>query len=431
MFIRHALLLFVRTGFIIIERNDFMSSESARPRILVTGASIAGPALAWGLHKAGFDVEILERSPGQREAGQNIDIRGLGREVIRRMGIEKRVTDNLTGEEGTRYVDVNGRAYAAFPREEGQDGPTAELEILRGKFADLLVDLVSVDVPIRYGDFITAVQQDDTGVDVTLDGGSQERYDLVLVAEGRSSRTRRILFADETEYRDKGVTITYGTLERRETDTRWWEWYTAVGGRVASIRPDNVGTMRASLSFESEPMGFENLPVDIQLTILRERFRGAGWQTDRILDGFTAQPEEFYTQRMEQVVVSTWSKGRVALVGDAAWGSGPTGMGTTLSLVGAHILAGELAKILTDASDSPANAFARYEGLLRGYADSAQGLPPGGARLLHPSTAAGVAIIHGVHRLVSARPVRGLAQKALLTSARNVPELAEYAFLRG
>jgi 2-polyprenyl-6-methoxyphenol hydroxylase-like FAD-dependent oxidoreductase len=407
------------------------SAQSRAPRVLVTGASIAGPALAWGLHRAGFEVTVLERSPGQREAGQNIDIRGLGREVVRRMGIEGLVNDNLTGEEGTRYVDGSGRAYARFPREEGQDGPTAELEILRGKFADLLVNQIRDDVDIRYGDFVTAVQQDDAGVDVQLDGGSQERYDLLLVAEGRSSRTRRLLFGDQTEYRDHGVSITYGTIDRRDTDADWWEWYTAVGGRVASIRPDNVGTMRASMSFESEPMGFESLPVESQLTVLRERFRGAGWQTERILDGFTAQPDEFYTQRMEQVVVSSWSKGRVALIGDAAWGSGPTGMGTTLSLVGAHILAGELARTLSgDASDRPAAAFGRYEGLMRGYADSAQGLPPGGARLLHPSTATGVALIRGLHRVVSAKPVQGIAQKFFLTSARNVPELAEYPFLR-
>ncbi len=186
---------------------DSATTRSRAPRVLVTGASIAGPALAWGLHKAGFQVQILERSPGQREAGQNIDIRGLGREVLRRMGIEDQVRDNLTGEEGTRYVDQAGRAYAQIPREEGQDGPTAELEILRGAFAELLVKLVPAEVPIRYGDFITAVQQDDSGVDVTLDGGAQERYDLVLVAEGRSSRTRRLLFADETEYRDHGVSI--------------------------------------------------------------------------------------------------------------------------------------------------------------------------------------------------------------------------------
>ncbi|WP_282818952.1 FAD-dependent monooxygenase [Curtobacterium flaccumfaciens] len=407
-----------------------------RPRVLITGASIAGPALAWGLDRSGFDVTLLERSPEQRTTGQNIDVRGLGREVLERMGLRDTVMQHLTGEAGTRYVDEHGTPYATFPKTEGQDGPTAEIEILRGTFAGILVDALPDTIDRRYGDFIVGAEQDGTGVNVRYDSGAPERFDLVVVAEGRSSRTRRILFADETEYRDHGVSIAYGTLDRIGSDTDHWDWYTAPRGRVASIRPDNEGTIRASVSFESEPMGFEQLPVDVQLRILRERFRGAGWQTERILDGFSERSDEFYTQRMEQVVVSRWSKGRITLLGDAAWGSGPTGMGTTLSLVGAHILAGELARTIepavgADHGYSIPDAFARYEEMLRGYADSAQGLPRGGARLLHPSSKAGVRAVRAALRVASLGPVRGFAQKYLLTSEKHVPVLPHYPTLQG
>ncbi|MCS6587616.1 FAD-dependent monooxygenase [Curtobacterium flaccumfaciens] len=407
-----------------------------RPRVLITGASIAGPALAWGLDRSGFDVTLLERSPEQRTTGQNIDVRGLGREVLERMGLRDTVMQHLTGEAGTRYVDEHGTPYATFPKTEGPDGPTAEIEILRGTFAGILVDALPDTIDRRYGDFVVGAEQDGTGVNVRYDSGAPERFDLVVVAEGRSSRTRRILFADETEYRDHGVSIAYGTLDRIGSDTDHWDWYTAPRGRVASIRPDNEGTIRASVSFESEPMGFEQLPVDVQLRILRERFRGAGWQTERILDGFSERSDEFYTQRMEQVVVSRWSKGRIALLGDAAWGSGPTGMGTTLSLVGAHILAGELARTIepavgADHGYSIPDAFARYEEMLRGYADSAQGLPRGGARLLHPSSKAGVRAVRAALRVASLGPVRGFAQKYLLTSEKHVPVLPHYPTLQG
>jgi 2-polyprenyl-6-methoxyphenol hydroxylase-like FAD-dependent oxidoreductase len=409
-----------------------------RPRVLVTGASVAGPTLAWGLDRSGFDVTLLERSPEQRTTGQNIDVRGLGRDVLQRMGLRDTVMQHLTGEAGTRYVDDRGTPYATFPKTEGQDGPTAEIEILRGTFAGILVDALPDSVERRYGDFITGAEQDGTGVQVRYDSGAPERFDLVVVAEGRSSRTRRILFADETEYRDFGVSITYGTIDRIAGDTDHWDWYTAPRGRVASIRPDNEGTIRASMSFESEPMGFEQLPVDVQLRILRERFRGAGWQTKRILDGFAARPDEFYTQRMEQVVVSRWSKGRIALLGDAAWGSGPTGMGTTLSLVGAHVLAGELARTIEPGARtgpgtgvSVPEAFGRYEDLLRGYADSAQGLPRGGARLLHPSSRAGVRAMRAAFQVASLGPVRRFAQQYLLTSEKHVPVLPHYPTLQG
>jgi 2-polyprenyl-6-methoxyphenol hydroxylase-like FAD-dependent oxidoreductase len=406
-----------------------------RPRVLITGASIAGPALAWGLDRSGFAVTLLERSPEQRTTGQNIDVRGLGREILERMGLRDTVMQHFTGEAGTRYVDEHGTPYATFPKTEGQDGPTAEIEILRGTFAGILVDALPDTIDRRYGDFIAGAEQDGAGVNVRYDSGAPERFDLVVVAEGRSSRTRRILFADETEYRDFGVSITYGTIDRISSDTDHWDWYTAPRGRVASIRPDNEGTIRASMSFESEPMGFEQLPVDVQLRILRERFRGAGWQTERILDGFSGRSDEFYTQRMEQVVVSRWSKGRIALLGDAAWGSGPTGMGTTLSLVGAHILAGELARTIEPAAGadheySIPHAFARYEEMLRGYADSAQGLPRGGARLLHPSSKAGVRAVRAALRVASLGPVRGFAQKYLLTSEKHVPFLPHYPTLQ-
>ena len=359
-------------------------------------------------------------------------MRGLGRQVLERMGVLDRVLENLTGEDGTRFVGADGRAYAVFPRVEGEDGPTASIEILRGRLAGILVDLVPPSVELRYGDFVTAVEQDADGVDLAFDSGRRERFDLLLVAEGRSSRTRRAAFADDTELRDFGVTITYGTIDRRAGDGDSWDWYTGTRGRVASIRPDDEGTLRASLSFESEPMGFEALPVEAQLPMLRERFRGAGWQAERILDGFAARPDEFYTQRMEQVVMSRWSRGRVALVGDAAWGSGPTGMGTTLSLVGAHVLAGELAATLErdGARGVPGRAFARYEHIMRGYADSAQGLPRGGARLMHPSSTAGLRAVQAMHRVAASRPVKKVFQARFLTSEKDVPVLADYPVLR-
>lgn len=399
----------------------------SRPRVLVTGASVAGPTLAWGLTRAGFDVTLLERSAQQRQTGQNIDVRGIGKEVLDRLGVRSTVMQHLTGEQGTRYVERDGRPYAEFPKSTTGDGPTAEIEILRGRFAQILVDLVPGSVDLRYGDFITDVHQTADAADVTFDSGATERFDLVIVAEGRSSRTRRILFAEETELRDFGVSITYGTIDRTPADTEYWDWYTGTRGRVASIRPDNEGTIRASMSFESEPMGFETLPVEAQLHILRARFRDAGWQTERILDGFDARRDEFYVQRMEQVVVSRWSKGRVVLVGDAAWGSGPTGMGTTLALAGGYILAGELGRTITGPA-THRDAFARYEQLLRRYADSAQGLPAGGARLLHPSSRLGRAGIQALHRVTSAGPVQRFTENHL-TSEKHVPALPTYPAL--
>ncbi len=402
-----------------------------RPRVLVTGGSIAGPALAWGLCRAGWEPVVLERSASRRDAGQNIDIRGLGHEVLRRMGMGDLVRADLTGEVGTRFVDGAGRVHAEIPRVEGRDGPTAELEILRGRLAAILLGQIEDDVEVRYGDFVTGVDQDGSGVEVSTDAGRQERFDLLLIAEGRSSRTRGLLFGPETRYDDKGLNLTYGTIDRRPGDDDWWTWMNATEGRVVMIRPDNLGTLRAALSFTSVAFGFETLPRASQLHILRERFAMLGWRTGRVLDGFAARPQEVYAERLAQVTVSTWSKGRVALVGDAAWGSGPTGMGTTLALVGAHVLAGELAATATEPGHDPTGAFQRYERLLRRYAETAQNMPPGMPGLMHPTTRTGLAVLRTAQRALATRPGRALTEKAFTNGHKHAPRLPAYPHLRG
>ena len=212
--------------------------NAERPTVLITGASVAGPALAWWLHRYGWAPTLLERAPGPREAGQNIDVRGAGREVARRMGIEETIRARGTGEQGTRFVDERGRTIAAFEAEPGEDGPAAELEILRGELARILVGLTA-DVPEvehLYGDHVVAIEQgegaDDAGVEVTLAGGETRRFDLLVVAEGLRSHTRDLVFGppstgasesgDGITIRDLGMYTAYGTIERTPDDDAWW-----------------------------------------------------------------------------------------------------------------------------------------------------------------------------------------------------------------
>src|SRR4051794_20612927 len=119
-------------------------------RVLVTGGSIAGPAVAWQLHRAGFTPTLLERAPEPRDAGQNVDIRGAGREVLRRTGMYERVAAAVTGETGTRFVRPDGSVYASVAVHGRPDGPTAELEILRGELSRLLLEATAGEVEHRY-----------------------------------------------------------------------------------------------------------------------------------------------------------------------------------------------------------------------------------------------------------------------------------------
>ena len=292
-------------------------------RILITGASVAGNTAAWWLGRAGFDVTVVERTPEFRDGGQNIDVRGSGRAVLRRMGLERAALDQGTGEEGTAWVEADGKIAAQFLIDDtGTDGPTAEMEILRGDLARLLYEPARAYVTYRFGDRIAGVEQDPDGVTVTFASGTVARYDAVIVAEGVGSATRELVFPGENEPRWMDLTIAYFTIPRVADDDRLWRWYNAPGGRSVSLRPDRHGTARAMLSVQQPPGGEQDWGVDRQKAWLRECFANAGWQTDRVLDGMRST-DDFYFDVLRQARMPRWSKGRVVLTGDAAWCATP------------------------------------------------------------------------------------------------------------
>lgn len=169
-------------------------------KILITGASVAGNALAWWLAKRGFDVTVVERHPHFRDGGQNIDVRGAGREVLNKMGLEQAVADNGTGETGVRFVDADDETVAQFDVDElGADGPTAELEILRGDLARILHDACGDGVTFRFDDAIEAVAEKGNGVDVSFKSVASAEFDLVVIAEGVGSATRELVFPNENK----------------------------------------------------------------------------------------------------------------------------------------------------------------------------------------------------------------------------------------
>jgi 2-polyprenyl-6-methoxyphenol hydroxylase-like FAD-dependent oxidoreductase len=366
-----------------------------KPSILVSGASIAGPAAASWLARAGWDVTVVERFDHLRDEGQNVDLRGTGREVVRRMGLEDAARSHHTNETGTVLVDSDGRAYASFPTGTEDDrsvsSPTAELEILRGQLARLLFDHSAGSTEYLFGDRITALHDDGRGVDVEFAHGAGRRFDAVVIAEGLHSRTRELLLPG-TRVHELGYFVAYATIPRTADDDRQWRMHLAGRGRVVHLRPDNVGTTRAMLSLKSDVRGLDRLDDEGVVAVLRETFGDAGWETPRILDALDDAP--LYTTQIAQVRLPAWHRGRVALLGDAAWCAGPFGTGTTNAITGAYVLAGELGAT----PDDVPGAFARYERLLRPSVDRAQAFVPGAG---HPRTARGVALLRAGLRAMS------------------------------
>lgn len=398
-------------------------------RVLISGASIAGPALAFWLHRYGVETTIVERAPALRLGGQNVDVRGAGREVARRMGLEDDVRAATTGEVGTRFVGRDGRTLAEFPAGTSDSGgATAELEILRGDLARLLVERTAEHTEYRFGDRITGLDDHGgAGVTVSFENAPEERFDLVVAADGIGSSTRRLVFGDEPEIRSLGLETSYATIPRTAADDDWWRWYSAAGGRSITLRPDPHGTLRVALSQvidrRLDRASTERRSIDEQRAHLRAVFGDAGWEAQRVLRGLD-EADDLYYEQIGQVHAPRWSSGRVGLVGDAAYCASPvSGMGTSLSLAGAYVLAGELA-----AHVDPRDGFAGYERLMRPYVTQAQQLPPGVPRVANPVSRLGVTAF-GLAVKVAATPVIGRTMGRFFTPPADAIELPEYAHL--
>jgi len=397
-------------------------------RILITGASIAGNTAALALSRLGWDITVVESAPAFRDGGQNIDVRDVGREVMRRLGLEAAALAQGTGEEGTAWVNDDGSVAAEFKTDElAEDGPTAEMEILRGDLARLLYEAVGTGARYRFGDRITAVETVDAGAaSVTFASGATERYDAVIVAEGVGSSTRELVFRGENEPRWMDLTLAYFTIARTPDDDRMWRWYHAPDGRSVSLRPDRHGTTRAMLSVQGPSDGKHEWDTEAQKQYLRETFADAGWQAPRVLAGMETAPD-FYFDALRQVRLPRWSAGPVVLTGDAAWCATPlAGIGTTLAVTGAYVLAGELAKLAHNTDGDCSAAFAAYEKAMRPAVEQGQGVPKIGPRLMNPHSWLGIRLLHGALKLASLPSIRD-ATAGLMARDLKAPDLDRYA----
>src|SRR5436190_5507681 len=341
-------------------------------RVLVSGASIAGPALAHWLHRRGAEVTVVERAPELRPGGQAVDARGVTRDVIRRMGVDAAVRAARTETAGAYTVDVDGNVLETFSADDhGGDGYIAEIEILRGDLSQVLYDDTRDGVEYVFGDRIAELTQDADGVDVAFVGGERWRFDLVVGADGLHSALRAMVFGPhERLVRHLGQVIAFYTVPNEFGLDRWLIDYRESGsGRSAGLRPIQDATRAmAMFSFPAADLDVDYRDVAAQKRLLRERMAGLGWLAPRILAHLDDTPD-FYLDQVAQVVMDRWSSGRVGLLGDAAFSSSPlSGQGTGLALVGAYLVAGELAAAGWD----PQAGFAGYEGRMRPFVEANQ-----------------------------------------------------------
>ena len=269
-------------------------------RVLVQGASIAGPALAHWLHRQGAEVTVVEQSSGLRPGGQAVDARGVAKEVIRRMGLDAAVRAARTETAGAYTVDVDGKVLETYRADDdGGDGYISEIEILRGDLSRVLHDDTRDGVEYIFGDRIAGLTQDADGVDVTFAGGARRRFDLVVGADGLHSALRAMVFGPHERFvRHLGHVMAFYTVPNEFGLDRWLIDYQESGsGRSAGLRPIQDATRAmAMFSFPAAGLDVDYRDVAAQKRLLRERMAGLGWLAPRILAHLDHSPDFYLDQ---------------------------------------------------------------------------------------------------------------------------------------
>jgi 2-polyprenyl-6-methoxyphenol hydroxylase-like FAD-dependent oxidoreductase len=392
--------------------------------ILISGASVAGPALAFWLRRRGFNPTLVERAPAPRGGGQAIDLRGAARDVAERMGVLDDVRRAHTGARGMSLVNSANKRVASMSADLLGDsgGVIAELEILRGDLVRILYEATRHDVEYIFDESIAGIAQAEDGVHVTFERGASRSFDLVIGADGLHSNVRALAFGDESRFiRDLGCYVAiFTTANRLKLDG--WELFYSVPGKTAGLYPMRQDAeAKAMFYFASAPLRYDRHDVGEQKRLVAKAFAGVGWEVPQMLRSMEEAPD-FYFDRVCQVRMDTWSHGRVALLGDAAHCPSPmAGMGTSLALVGAYVLAGELA---TEAGAHSA-AFARYERAMRDYVHMGQKQVNGASGFLVPNSRAQIWFRNQNFRLLPYMPWKGLVASGVQKAA-NAITLKDY-----
>ncbi|KAK8036222.1 FAD binding domain-containing protein [Apiospora rasikravindrae] len=417
--------------------------------VLIVGAGVCGPALATLLLRAAdpvsssvYRITVVERC-------------ATGSPVMRKLGLLDAVREASVHEKGMAFVDKRGRPQFQFGVNDtgkGGQGLTSEYEIMRGDLVRVLYEASlraseeaekrggGGGVTYEFGVSVESITQngEESGVDVKLSDGRQQHFDLVVGADGQGSRTRRQAWGDEAARAAFHTLHSYGayfTIPRDDTqDSDIGIVHHLSGRRMIAFRTNNRPDTQCYLFCNDgarapelrDATGYTKKSVEEQKRIWRGFFEDTdAWCRERVFEGLE-NTEDFYAHEAGQVKMESWSKGRVVLLGDAGYCPSPiSGCGTTASLIGAYVLAGELARHQDDVKA----ALEGYDRVLRPFVDEVQALMPGAPTIAAPQTDWGIWFMYSLGKFVTTLKIDKLAL-SLMPEDKGGMRLPEYPELK-
>lgn len=387
---------------------------------LISGIGIAGPALAFWMLRAGFVPTLIERAPRLRTGGYIVDFWGVGYDIAERMGILPDILRAGYHVRELRFVDRTGATIGGFDTDVFRRAASGRfISIPRGALSAALYRAVEPEVETIFGDSIAGIEELREGVLVGFDRGRPRRFDLVIGADGLHSRVREIVFGPESLFEQTlGYEVAAFEAEGyRPRDEDVYVAYSLPGRQVArfAMRDDRTLFLFVLASTGASPRD----PADQALVKahLRARFENAGWECADVLAALD-RSSQVYFDRVSQIHLDRWSIGEIALLGDAAFApSLLAGQGCALAIIGAYVLAGELAH------GSIEDAFVRYERRLRPFMLGKQGAARRFAHSFAPRTCLGIFVRN---QITKAFRVPAVARMALGRNLRDRITLPYY-----
>jgi len=336
------------------------AAKSPKKSVLISGAGIAGPALAYWLALYGFKATLVEVAPHLRTGGYVMDFWGRGFDVAEKMGLLPAIEREGYDVQEFRLVDANGRRVGGFNAEVFRSATNGRyVSIPRGELAKIIYQKVEGRCESIFGDSITKIEQDQNGVRVAFKCTRPRDFDIVIGADGHHSVVRKLVFGKQEHFEKYlgYMAAAFAANGYRPRDEDVYVSYSLPGKQVARFAMRNDRTMFFFVFADNEGRRVEPHNTNAHKDILRAEFGHAGWECPKILAAMESC-DEVYFDRVSQIRMETWSQGRVGLIGDAAFcPSFLAGQGAAMAMIAAYVLAGELSRL----ANQPQEAFQRYE----------------------------------------------------------------------